>query len=109
MVLYRAPLSAEDQMADSTPEQQEEGMKAWMDWAAKCGDKLVDLGTPLGNGLELSPGGGSTESGSGVAGYSILEAESIEEAKALLQGHPHLGWNEACSIELYEAMPLPGM
>jgi hypothetical protein len=33
----------------------------------------------------------------------------MEEAKKLLQDHPHLGWNAACSIEVYEAMPLPGM
>jgi hypothetical protein len=36
----------------------EEGMKAWMMWAEKCGDRLVDFGTPLANGLKLDPGEG---------------------------------------------------
>ena len=31
----------------------------------------------------------------------------MAEAKALLEGHPHLGWNGACEIEVHEAMPPP--
>ncbi len=37
------------------------------------------------------------------------QAKDIEEAKKLLIGHPHLSWNAACSIEVHETMPLPGM
>ena len=60
-----------------------------MAWAAKCGDGLVDLGTPLGGGQKLSKSG-SSPSDKSVIGYSILQAEDIEGAKALLAGHPHL-------------------
>jgi len=91
-----------------TAAQQAEGMKAWMAWAQKCGDQLVDLGSPLANGQALTPAG-STASTKEVAGYSILQAENMKAAKALLKGHPHLGWNAACSIEVYETMPIPGM
>ena len=80
-----------------------------MTWAKKCGDQLVDLGSPLMGGQQLSLGGGSSNSNKGVTGYSILQANSMEQAKELLQGHPHLGWNAACSIEVHETMPLPGM
>jgi hypothetical protein len=86
----------------------EKGMEAWMDWAQKCGDKLVDFGNPLANGVTLKPDGGSQESESQVCGYSILQAEDLEEAKQLLTGHPHLEWNSACSIEVHESMPTPG-
>jgi uncharacterized protein (DUF302 family) len=61
------------------------------------------------NGQQLSPGGQSKNSSKDVAGYSILQAENLEEAKKLLEGHPHLGWNASCSIEVHETMPLPGM
>jgi hypothetical protein len=42
-----------------------------------------------------------------IAGYSILEAEDMEVAKALFQCHPHLAGNADCPNEIYEAMPLP--
>jgi len=35
--------------------------------------------------------------------------ENLDEAKSLLNGHPHLGWNAECAIEVHETMPLPGM
>ena len=77
-----------------------------MAWAAKCGDGLVDLGTPLGGGQKLSKSE-SSPSDKSVIGYSILQAEDIEGAKALLAGHPHLDWTDGCKIEVHESMPLP--
>ena len=108
MVTYNAPIDAAWKTAESTPEEMEAGMKAWMAWAQKCGDKLLDFGTPLGNGLSLKPGGNSANSESAIIGYSILQAESMEEARELLQDHPHLDWNAACEIEVHEALPAPG-
>lgn len=109
IVIYHAPIDAMAQTANSTPEEQAKGMEAWMVWAQKCGEKLVDMGAPLMNGQQLNPNGTSQNSAKNVAGYSVLQAENMEEAKALLKGHPHLGWNAACSIEVHETMPLPGM
>ncbi len=109
MVLYYAPIEATMQMAETTPEEQAKGMEGWMTWAQKCGDKLLDLGAPLMNGQEISPGGNGKPSNKDVTGYSILQAANYDEAKSLLKGHPHLDANAACSIELYEMMPLPGM
>ena len=108
LVLYTAPIEASQQMAETSPEDQAKGMEAWMEWARRCGEKLVDLGSPLTGGQKLSSGGGSN-SNLNLAGYSVLQAENMDEAKALLQGHPHLGWNAACTIEVYETMPIPGM
>ncbi|NND31242.1 MAG: hypothetical protein HKN76_01535 [Saprospiraceae bacterium] len=84
IVIYHAPVTAMQQMADVSQEDQAKGMEAWMTWAQKCGDKLVDMGNPLANGLQLTPGGGSKTSDKGVTGYSILQAESLDEAKKLL-------------------------
>jgi hypothetical protein len=83
-----------------------EGMKPWMAWAEGCGDSLVDLGTPLAGGQRLSKSGASP-SDKGVVGYSILEAENMEAAQVLLDGHPHLEWAAGCEIEVHESMPLP--
>ncbi len=109
MVIYHAPTSLMAQTEKASPEEMQKGMEAWMQWAEKCGDQLVDFGNPLAGGLKLSPGGGSNTSTRGVVGYSVLQAQNIEEAKALLEGHPHLAWDGACEIEVHEAMPPPGM
>lgn len=97
-------------MSSIPKEEQAKGMQAWMDWAKKVGNQLVDLGSPLTGGLELDPDGKSKPSTDEVCGYSVLQAENMDEAKKLLQGHPHLsGWDAGCSIEVHESMPIPGM
>ncbi len=83
-----------------------EGMKPWMAWAERCGDRLVDLGTPLAGGQRLTKSGASP-SDKGVVRYSILQAENMEAAQALPEGHPHLEWAAGCDIEVHESMPLP--
>lgn len=109
LVIYHATADAMKQTASMSKEDQAKGMEGWMTWAQKCGDKLVDMGSPLMNGQQLSAEGKSKNSNKDVAGYSILQAENLDEAKALLQGHPHLGWNAECTIEVHETMPIPGM
>jgi len=109
LVIYYAPVDAMQQMQNVPKEDQAKGMELWMRWAKKCGDKLVDLGNPLMNGKRLSPDGKNSDSKKEVTGYSILQASNLNEAIQLLQDHPHLGWNAACSIEVYETMPIPGM
>ena len=106
MVLYYAPASAIEATMSMTPEQMQEGMQQWMTWAAKCGDALVDKGSTLGGGRKIT-GAGSSPSDKDTMGYSVLEAENIEAAQALLAGHPHLAWAEGCELEVYETMQMP--
>ena len=106
IVLYHASASALELMQNATPEQMAAGMEPWMAWAARCGDGLVDIGTPLGGGLKMTMSG-SSPSDKNVVGYSVLQAESMEEALAMLESHPHLGWAEGCEIEVHESLPLP--
>jgi hypothetical protein len=89
MVLYRSTVPPADLMADSTPEQMQAGMDAWMAWTQKCGDALVDLGSPLGGGTTVTAQSVSPSDGQ-LAGFSILDTGSIDEATALVQDHPHL-------------------
>jgi hypothetical protein len=109
IVIYHAPEDAMKQSAEMSPDEMKKGMEPWMVWANKCGDNLVDMGTPLSSGIKLSPDGKSSNSNNGVVGYSILQAENLEGAKSLMEGHPHLQWDADCGIEIHETMPLPGM
>jgi hypothetical protein len=107
VVLYTAPVSASAQMENNDPAMAAAAMEAWNDWSANAGTAVVDLGLPLGNGRKLTSNG-SADAGTEVAGYSILEADSIEGAEKLLGGHPHLQMPGA-AIEVYETIQIPGM
>ena len=102
MILYRAPVSALEQMSSATPEQIELSGQAWRAWATKVGYALADLGTPLAHTTHVGPG---APAGDGVCGYSILEAGSADEVGTLLDGHPHLAIPGA-SIEVLELIPI---
>jgi len=106
IVIYHAPAEAMAQMAEATPEQIAEGMKPWMAWKDSVGNKLVDFGTPLMGGQRLLPDGTTENSTKEVTGYSILQAESMDEAKSLLKSHPHLAWTGGCDIEVHESVPM---
>lgn len=104
MVLYVSPISAREQMANSTPEQREAGMQAWMSWAAKAGDAIVDLGSPVAPAAHVGPH--STSGEAEVGGFSIMQAESVDVINDLLAGHPHLEWGG--SIDVLEFLPMSG-
>ncbi|WP_427015983.1 hypothetical protein ACQCSX_14470 [Pseudarthrobacter sp. P1] len=107
VVLYHAPQSAQAAMDNNDPAAAAEGMKLWTDWAARAGEHLADMGAPLGNGQEITTMG-DNEAKSTVGGYSILEADSLNDAVSLMNGHPHLMLPGA-SIEVFEALAIPGM
>ena len=109
IVIYHAPVTAVMEMAKATPANQAKGMQAWMMWAKKCGSQLVDMGAPLANGIQLGADGKTKLSDKNTVGYSILLAKSMDDAKALMAGHPHLSTNAACCIEIHETMQIPGM
>src|SRR3989344_6166019 len=97
VVIYHAPKTAAEKMAAATPEDAKNGMEPWMAWAAKVGSGMVDMGTPLGNGMAVTKSG-VTPSTKEVVGYTILQANSMDEAVEMLKGHAHLDWVDGCSI-----------
>jgi len=102
MVLYQAPLSAQEQMGKATPEQQKAGMDAWMAWSKKAGSAIVDLGQPLGNAQAVAKTGGTSKGTTTVAGYSVMQAESMAELSKVLADHPHF-MMPGGTIEVLEA------
>ena len=106
VVLYRAPMSAMEQMQSMSSEDMQKEMGLWMEWAAACGDSLADMGAPLVGGLTLTESG-SAPSASGAIAYSILQAENIEAAQGLLKGHPHFRGGAGFEIDLLEGMAMP--
>jgi len=107
LFIYHAPMTPAD-AAPPTPEQMEAVMGQWNAWAGKVGDRMVDFGNPLAGGVQVTPEGTSPSTRE-VAGYTLIEADSMDDALALAQDHPHLNMPGGCTIEVHEALPVPGM
>jgi hypothetical protein len=107
LVLYQSSVPAREMMANATPEQAKAGMDAWTEWMQRAGDAIVDIGAPLGGGSQVTEGSTSVST-SDVTGYSIVQADTADDAARLLQQHPHFMTPAETSIEVLEALPMPG-
>jgi hypothetical protein len=102
--LYHGPATPP---AEFTPEQSAEMMRAWGEWMGRVGPALVDGGAPFGPRTAVSDDG-STGTASDQNGYSILEAENLDAARALTKGHPFLSEGKGrFSVEIFELAPVP--
>ena len=89
----------------SMPETQEEGakvMQAWTAWFGELGDKLVDGGNPATKSRTIAADGSVTDDVSGPTGYSILKADSLDEAVGLAKGCPVL--QGGASVQVVETV-----
>jgi hypothetical protein len=103
LLLYRGPAT---RMEDFTPEQSAEQMKAWGDWMGRVGPALVDGGAPFGPRTSVGDDG-SSPAVSDQNGYTIVEAGSIDGARALTDGHPFLAEGKGrYAIEIFELTPM---
>ena len=85
------------------PETEEEGkrvMEAWTTWFGGLGDKVVDMGNPFGASTSVGNGGPS-----GLTGYSIVSAASLDDAVSLAGGCPILDGGKG-AVEVYEALEM---
>ncbi|HUA13030.1 MAG TPA: YciI family protein [Candidatus Sulfotelmatobacter sp.] len=103
ILLYKGPATPMDQMSE---EQNKTQMQAWQAWAGKAGSGLVDMGSPMANGSAVVDDG-SSSTASDLNGYSIIQAEDMNAAKAMLEGHPFLSDKSGkFSIEVFELVPI---
>ncbi len=105
LILYKAPISAMEQMKNASPEDMKKGMEPWMAWGERCGKGLIDMGSPVGNAHSITKSNHG-ETKSTIAGYSILEADSWKDLKKMLDGHPHIMFMEGAEIEIHEMFPM---
>lgn len=103
ILLYKGPATPMDQI---TPEKSSEIKAAWGTWMAKVGDALVDIGMPMFNGRSVLDDG-SSGTALDLNGFSIIQAEDIEAAVALVDGHPFLSDKTGqFSVEVFELNPI---
>jgi hypothetical protein len=86
-----------------TPEQGEAMMQAWTSWGAKVGSALSDFGAPTGARTRVGGSGDPLP----ITGYTVVEADSLDDARVLCDSHPFL--DEAppdFSVDVYELTPM---
>lgn len=106
MMVYKGEAT---DMSEMTEEEVAAVMAAWGAWIQNVGPALVDVGTPFGPGTSVVDDG-SMGTAVSLNGYSIVEAEDMNGARALADGHPFLSESTGdFAIDLYELMPVPVM
>jgi hypothetical protein len=72
-----------------TPEAREKMMSAFMEWAGSIGDSMVDPGSPLGPSRVVTSSGERSGRAEGeVAGYTIITADTLDDAVEATRSHP---------------------
>jgi hypothetical protein len=87
-----------------TPEAGKKHMAEWRLWVQKLGKAMTDPGVPLNASKTVSSGGAKDGAGPHrLTGYSVVEAESIEDAVEMAKSCPHLHYG---TIDVAEVMAM---
>jgi hypothetical protein len=85
----------------ATDEERNAELARWGAWYGGLGDAVVDGGNPISVSAAVAADGTVTPNApSGLSGYTILKADSLDAATALTKGCPIL--HNGGSIEVYE-------
>jgi hypothetical protein len=88
------------------PESEEGRKQAMADfgaWVSKVGAALADPGAPLGPAMTVSADGVRPGAADGLSnGYSVLQADDLDSAVALVGDHPYVG--RGGSLQVTEAV-----
>ena len=92
------------------PDQKEkgrEGMMAWSKWAEDHKDAVVS-GAPLGKTKRVDKNGVS-DTRNELGAYTIVKAESADEAAKMFLNHPHFMIFPGDHVEVMECLAIPTM
>ena len=78
-------------------------MEAWGKWFESVADRTVDKGGFHGGAREISHDGTRdlTMGMESITGYSVIEAENLDEAESMARGNPFIA-----SIRIYEIITM---
>jgi hypothetical protein len=83
------------------------GMKAWGNWVDTHMASIVVMGGPLGK-TKLTSAQGVADTRNAMTGYTVVQAETHEEAARMFEKHPHFTIFPGDSVEIMECLPIPG-
>ena len=101
--------SAEKMMAwKPDNETMKKGMEQWSKWATDNKGSIVDMGSPLGKTKRVDNNGVSDVSNE-MGAWTIVQAESADEAAKLFLNHTHFTIFPGERVEIMECLPMPKM
>ena len=83
-----------------------QGLAAWHAWAEKHKAAIIELGGPLGKTKRIAANG-VTDISNALTGFSIVRANSHEEAAKMFENHPHFTVFPGESVEVMPVLPIP--
>ena len=87
------------------PEEQARVMQQWTEWFGVLGDRLVDGGNPVSQTKRIAVGGAVSDESGGPTGYSIIKADTLDQAVELAKGCPVLQGGASIDVaETFAAM-----
>lgn len=90
---------------ERTKEEEKAGMAAWSKWATDNKKSIVDNGFPLGKTKRVDVNGIS-DIRNEMGGYTIVQANSHDEAAKLFLDHPHFTMFPGERVEIMELLPM---
>jgi hypothetical protein len=73
---------------------------AWTSWIGGLGDTFVDIGNPFGPSAAVKADGSNGAASSGLSGYSVIQASSLDDAVGKARGCPVFAGGG--SVDVYE-------
>ena len=96
MAIYMASgADFERMMKNSTPEQRNKGMEAWMKWMNENKASILEGGAPLGK-TKRADATGISDTKNNIGGYSIVQAETHERGSETVRQGPPTSSNARC-------------
>jgi hypothetical protein len=86
----------------ATEAEQEAAMAAWGKWINDMGSAFEDIGNPFGSSAAVQAGGSNGAAASGLTGYSVVNASSLDDAVNKAKGCPVFAGGG--SVDVYEAL-----
>lgn len=85
----------------------EAAMAKWGQWFQALGPAIVNPGNPFGASASIAAAGRDGAAKTGLNGFSIIAADSLDAASELAKGCPVI--DDGGTVDVYEAIPIEGM
>jgi YCII-related domain len=76
--------------------------EGWWAWFAKTGDAVVEVGSPMKNGVVVHGDGSASDDPSPLRGYGIVQAEDRDKVLEMVRDHPLFRAGSEYTIEVFE-------
>ncbi len=86
----------------ATEAEREAAMAAWGTWFGKLGPAVVEAGNPVGASTSVTASGSNGAASSGLTGFSVIKADSLDAAAALVGDCPIIAGGG--KVDVYETI-----